>query len=254
MDTQNNKLISIIAIIITLALPIDTMASSLGAYGRAICKSAGFFCLRVAHGESWETLWPDPEERHIVMSINRLSIPLFPGIKIAVPDNLTGMSLIDFSPFPERIDPPGEKLILFNPRLLAWAAYLPDGQLLRWGPASGGAGWCPDIQQSCRTKIGTFRIYSMGSVDCKSTKFPIPKGGAPMPYCMYFYGGQALHGSPNNLPGFNASHGCVRLLVDDAEWLRNDFIAKPSKGYHATKVIVQSYAADDVQEQQDDGT
>jgi len=33
---------------------------------------------------------------------------------------------------------------------------------------------------------------------------------------MFFHGGFALHGSPS-VPGYNASHGCVRLFDDDAE-------------------------------------
>ncbi|MCX7124554.1 MAG: L,D-transpeptidase, partial [Gammaproteobacteria bacterium] len=32
----------------------------------------------------------------------------------------------------------------------------------------------------------------------------------------------ALHGS--TLPGYNASHGCVRLFFDDAKWLNQDFL------------------------------
>ena len=43
-----------------------------------------------------------------------------------------------------------------------------------------------------------------------------------MPYCMFFKGGFAMHGS-SGVPGYNASHGCVRLFVDDAQWLNQDF-------------------------------
>jgi lipoprotein-anchoring transpeptidase ErfK/SrfK len=44
---------------------------------------------------------------------------------------------------------------------------------------------------------------------------------APMPYAMKFnWAGEAIHGS-DNLPGFNASHGCVRVLEEDAKWINN---------------------------------
>lgn len=43
-----------------------------------------------------------------------------------------------------------------------------------------------------------------------------------MPWCMYFHGGFALHGS-YEVPGFNASHGCIRMFVPDAEWLNQEF-------------------------------
>ena len=44
-----------------------------------------------------------------------------------------------------------------------------------------------------------------------------------MPYCMFFHGGYALHGS-NFVPDYNASHGCVRMSPDDAQWLNEDFV------------------------------
>lgn len=44
-----------------------------------------------------------------------------------------------------------------------------------------------------------------------------------MPYCMFYSDGYALHGS-YNLPGYHASHGCVRILPEDAKWLRHEFI------------------------------
>ena len=64
-----------------------------------------------------------------------------------------------------------------------------------------------------------------------------------MPYCMYFNNGQALHGEPNGLPGYNASHGCVRLYVSDAEWLRYDFVEPPMayNKYRGTKVVILPY-------------
>jgi hypothetical protein len=39
---------------------------------------------------------------------------------------------------------------------------------------------------------------------------------------MFFKGGFAMHGS-RGVPGYNASHGCVRMFVDDAQWLNKDF-------------------------------
>ncbi|HRE32879.1 MAG TPA: L,D-transpeptidase, partial [Candidatus Berkiella sp.] len=53
--------------------------------------------------------------------------------------------------------------------------------------------------------------------------YPVGKGGAPMPYCMFFHGGYALHGS-NSVPSYNASHGCVRMAPEDAQWLNEDFV------------------------------
>lgn len=143
---------------------------------------------------------------------------------------------------PEQISPPGEKIIIVNPRIHMWGAYDANGDLLRSGMATAGNRWCPDIHRPCRTKVGTFRIYTLGSRSCKSTKFPVGRGGAPMPYCMFFNGGQGIHGSYEVVNG-NISHGCVRIHVDDAEWLRFDFVDGPNQNnnYRGTKIVILPY-------------
>lgn len=213
-------------------------------YGQYLCKKEGYSCLRVKKNQSWKSLFPDEHERDMVMRINRLNIQLYAGMVLAVPNNLNGVDVIDFSPFPKQIDAPGEKVVMVDPANNAWAAYTKEGHQLRWGPMSGGAAYCRDTQRACETHEGTYRVYSLGSSDCISHKFPLPKGGAPMPYCMYFNNGQALHGEPNGLPGYNASHGCVRLYVNDAEWLRYDFVEGPNEGNHfrGTKIMIGAYS------------
>lgn len=124
---------------------------------------------------------------------------------------------------PQQISPPGEKMVLVDPNEHAWGAYTADGRLLRSGLASAGADWCKDMNSECHTDIGSFRVRSLGSKNCASPSFPMPNGGAPMPYCMYFTRYQALHGSYEVVAG-NISHGCVRMHVGDAQWLRNHFV------------------------------
>jgi hypothetical protein len=236
------KLISLSTILIA-ALCFTPLASA-KPYGQYLCKTEGYECLRVKRNQSWKSLFPDEHERDIVMRINRLNIQLYAGMVLAVPNNLNGVDAIDFSPFPRQIEAPGEKVVMVDPANNAWAAYAKDGTQLRWGPMSGGAEYCRDTHRACETHEGTYRVYSLGSSDCISHKFPLPKGGAPMPYCMYFNNGQALHGEPNGLPGYNASHGCVRLYVNDAEWLRYDFVEGPNEGnnFRGTKVMIGAYA------------
>jgi len=137
---------------------------------------------------------------------------------------------------------PGEKVIIVNPRTHSWAAYDAKGKLVRSGMATSGGSWCKDIKRSCRTKAGHFRIFSLGSESCVSRKYPRPHGGAPMPYCMFFNGGQGLHGSPYVMRK-NVSHGCVRVTVSSAKWLRYHFVEGPKKsnGYRGTKIIIRPY-------------
>ena len=116
---------------------------------------------------------------------------------------------------------------------MAFAAYSAGGRQERWGPVSGGKGWCTDIGKPCHTAIGRFKVERKQDTECISKTFPLPDGGAEMPYCMFFHRGFAMHAS--QLPGFHASHGCVRMLYNDAKWLNTEFVTVGVKG---TEVIV----------------
>jgi len=67
------------------------------------------------------------------------------------------------------------------------------------------------------TPLGRFRIYS------KVLNEWSHKYNAPMPYSSYFTGGIALHQSAD-VPGYPASHGCVRV---PASWARDVWRAAP---------------------------
>jgi len=201
----------------------------------ARCHTGEYECVEVKRHESWHSLFPDERERDIVMRVNHTNRSLYPGMVISVPRNLASGNALDYSPLPHQLNDVHERTIVFDPKVYAWGAYDSDGTLVKWGPASGGSDWCRDLGHACHTKPGSYRIYSLGSSNCVSTIFPLPDGGAPMPYCMFFHGGQALHGSPGEVAYGNISHGCVRLFVQDAEWIRYDFAE------YGTRVIVLPY-------------
>jgi hypothetical protein len=127
--------------------------------------------------------------------------------------------------FPSTRIATGRTVFIFNPNYGAWALYDENGSLVNTGRASGGKSYCPDINRSCKTVTGVFRVIGKGGSSCFSTKFPLEtNGGAPMPYCMYFHqAGYAIHGS-NDVPNYNASHGCVRVTPDVAEWLSSNYM------------------------------
>lgn len=224
-------------------LLVFTATNIYASYGQRLCKTPGYHCQRVHSGQSWESMFPDDHDRGIVMRVNRMNTQVWAGQVIAVPKNLSNADIMDFAPFPKYLSTAGEKLIVVDPNAQAWGAYDATGNLLRWGPASSGADYCRDIDKPCRTNGGSYRVFSLGSSDCFSTKFPLPDGGAPMPYCMYFSDGQALHGEPSGLPGYNASHGCVRMYVSDAEWMRYDFVEGPNSNnkFRGTRILVRNY-------------
>lgn len=123
---------------------------------------------------------------------------------------------------------------IYNPRTLQWKAINSSGKVVKTGRGSGGRNYCPDIGRSCRTPSGTYHIISKRGASCKSSRYPKPRGGAPMPYCMFFSNMYAIHGS-YDVPNYNASHGCVRVTRKDASWLYSNFITV------GTKVIIKSY-------------
>ncbi|MBY0544028.1 MAG: L,D-transpeptidase [Gammaproteobacteria bacterium] len=122
--------------------------------------------------------------------------------------------------FPSQIPSRGVSVFIFNPHITKWAVYDEEGELIKTGQGSGGRNYCPDIHRRCHTPVGTFRVYAQEGSWCKSKKFPVGRGGAPMPYCNYFHGGFAVHGS-YEVRSYNASHGCIRVYPADAKWLQS---------------------------------
>ena len=123
---------------------------------------------------------------------------------------------------------------IYNPKSLQWTAINTDGKVIRTGHGSGGRGYCPDIHRSCRTPTGTYHIIGKGGAGCRSSRYPVGRGGAPMPYCMFFSKYYAIHGS-YDVPNRNASHGCIRVTPSDARWLHSNFIRV------GTTVVVKPY-------------
>lgn len=210
-------------------------------YGETLCHLDEYLCMIIKSGESWNSLFPNPEQRDIVRRINRMNISLKKGMILAVPKNIERLSIYDVSPFPRYIEPTNEKTIYVSQKKLAWGAYDTTGELLWWGPISSGIGKCLGVLGGCSTPSGSFRIIRKQDIDCISTVFPIradgDNGGALMPYCMHFFRGYALHGS-YELPGYRASHGCVRMFIEDARWLNEEFIDSPDDGLQGTRVVI----------------
>ncbi len=208
-------------------------------YGTGLCGYPQYECIKVESGQSWETLFPDENQRDIVQRVNRTYNPLWTGKIIAVPKNLAYLTAFDVAPFPLKI-PEHQKQIIVDQDKLAFAAYDAQGNLVRWGPISSGRDKCSDSNHSCRTLTGIYRVFSKENEKCTSDVFPIGKGGAKMPFCMFFHKGFALHGS-DDIPGVRASHGCVRMFIQDAKWLNLSFVELSSErnNFMGTTIIVR---------------
>jgi L,D-transpeptidase ErfK/SrfK len=231
---------TITTLIIALALSPLSAALARQHYGLNYCSVPGFSCITVKSGQTWQRLFPDDYQQEVVKRLNRMNTRLYTGMQIAIPDDLINTDIMDISPFPLHVDSDGEKMVVVDPNVLAWGAYDPSGNLVHWGPIAGGRSYCADVGRVCRTVTGKFAFYHKLGSGCESSKFPVGEGGAPMPYCMFFHGGFALHASPI-VPGYHDSHGCVRLFLEDAKWLNEDFIELSSDTKKGTTVIVNPY-------------
>lgn len=210
-------------------------------FSEVLCKKPDFVCKKISTGQTWKSLFPNSETRDIVQRLNRMNIRLKHGMTIAIPNNLERLTIFDIAPFPRYVESEGEKIIYIDKTQLAWGAYNAEGELVWWGPISSGKKSCPNVLGGCTTPEGIFRIIRKNDASCISTSFPRRSngihGGAEMPFCMHFFKGYALHGS-RELPGYPASHGCVRLFLKDAEWLNEVFIDIPGGGMPGTQVII----------------
>jgi hypothetical protein len=206
-------------------------------YGEQLCKQQGFKCLKIKRSDSWGSLFPKAKERELYKRINRMNAFLKAGMTLAIPNNPS-----DYLPMPLTVSEQTKPLLVVNKQRQAWAAYDKHGNLIRWGPVSTGRSICGASNQSCKTPSGHYHALYKKGKNCYSGSYPKlisgEQGGAPMPYCIYFYKGYTIHGS-NDLPGYPSSHGCVNLFMDDARWLNEQFIKTAQDGYPGTGILIQ---------------
>jgi len=148
------------------------------------------------------------DEQRIIFALNRIDFGrLGVGSELIIPDTLV-TDLIKYSPFPENIEILDSipKTLLIAQRIQGFALY-ENGKLIRWGPVSSG-------KESTPTPNGLhYANYK--------TKLKISTVDAAwkMPYYfnfMNFYG-VGIH--EYSLPGYPASHACVRLYQEDARFI-----------------------------------
>ncbi|HLB56450.1 MAG TPA: L,D-transpeptidase [Coxiellaceae bacterium] len=202
----------------------DEQAASQHNYGRTLCNNPNYFCRPVGKNDHWYSLFPNYLQRQEVMRLNRTNVALMYRNWLVVPKDFNKTTYMDMSPLPKHIDTHGQKEVYVNLSLFAFGAYDKTGKLIYWGPVSSGRKKCFDTNGICSTATGNFRVFRMEGKNCISHEFPMEThGGYPMPYCMYFHNGTALHYS--TLSGFiNRSDGCVRMFKADAQWLNKKFV------------------------------
>jgi lipoprotein-anchoring transpeptidase ErfK/SrfK len=172
-------------------------------------KPPTFHALQIANAKSLSSLKSTLGEQGIdlVLKLNRLdSKHVRRGTTLVVPD--APGDLMALSPFPLELETAGSlpKLILVSREAQAFGAY-ESGKLVYWGPTSTG-------KKSTQTPAG---LYSTNWKKKETRSSVNPAWILPWAFNLDNIGGIAFH--EYDLPGFPASHGCVRLLNQDAQWI-----------------------------------
>jgi lipoprotein-anchoring transpeptidase ErfK/SrfK len=148
-----------------------------------------------------------PEKMLLVFKLNRRDLRhLKQGDSIVLPNK--GDSELTYSPFPLQIPELDslKKILFVSRKIQAFAAY-EKGILVKWGPTSTGKKTTPTPEKLYHTNWKSLETHS--TVD--------------EAWILKWYfnldnlEGISLH--EYELPGYPASHSCVRLLASDAEWI-----------------------------------
>lgn len=150
------------------------------------------------------------EEVHNILAINRLDFKnRWRADTLVVPDKME-KDFKAYSPFPSNISLAKDihKLALFSYPIHAYALY-ENGNLIKWGPTSMG-------KKSSPTRIG------LGFTNWKK-KLAISTSNSEWKLRWNFnvFNFQGIGWHQYDLPGYHASHSCMRLLEEDAEWMYN---------------------------------
>ena len=152
------------------------------------------------------------ERLAMVQFMNRVYLnDLAVGDTLIVPSRL-GLDPRAYAPFPRRYEGAAgfDKLFVIHKGVQAWAAY-EDGDLERWGLVNTGAAESP-------TPAGRFN-FNWKELDRVSTLSP-PGERWRMRWVFNFHHARGIHVHQYRMPnGEPASHGCVRLITDDAKWI-----------------------------------
>lgn len=143
---------------------------------------------------------------------------LIVGMMIKVPKNLEKAK--SYEPLPIFIkEKKNAKKFIFVSLVEQWFGFYEYGKLVFSGPISSGKKECVDAgknkKRSCETPEGEFYTLAVHK-NHASSKYKYSNGkNIPMPFGVFIEkGGYWLH--EGVLPGWPDSHGCIRLMKEDA--------------------------------------
>ncbi|SDR67224.1 L,D-transpeptidase [Gramella sp. MAR_2010_147] len=148
------------------------------------------------------------EQLQTILALNRIEKNGIRPEKLIVVPDCASDEFNAYSPFPENINflqciP---KTVLISQRVQAFGLY-ENGELIKWGPVSTG-------KNSTRTPNG----LNYGNYKAKRKISTVDESWV-LPYYFNFMNFEGVGVHQYALPGYPASHGCVRLYMDDAKYI-----------------------------------
>jgi hypothetical protein len=145
------------------------------------------------------------ENMFLIFKLNRLDRD-----HIRDNDTLVVPNIFDerLAPFPAWLEAARDihKIIIVSRRAQVFAAY-DSGMLVRWGPTSTG-------KKKTRTPEGLYAANWK-----KDTAISTVDPSWILPWCVNIHNTEGISFHQFDLPGYPASHSCIRLLVEDATWI-----------------------------------
>ena len=150
------------------------------------------------------------DDQKLILALSRLDLKnKWRSDTLVIPDKIDE-TLMSYSPFPRNVAVLSnvQKIVFFSYPIQAYALY-EKGNLVKWGPTSLG-------KKSAQTKRGLMfanwkKELAISTVD-KDWK---------LPYNFNIHNTLGIGWHQYDLPGFPASHSCLRLLEEDAKFLYN---------------------------------
>ena len=148
------------------------------------------------------------DERAAILALNRLDSKNKGRADTLVIPAKIDTTLMSYTPFPTQLEilKDVRKFVVFSYPLQAYGVYA-NGVLLKWGPTSMG-------KKSAQTKRGLMftnwkKKLAISTVDSEWK----------LPYNFNIENHLGIGWHQYDLPGFPASHSCLRLLMKDAQWM-----------------------------------
>ena len=157
--------------------------------------------------DSFKSRYSEAQQK-VIYAINRIEAnKVRIGKSIVIPDTLFN-DIFNYSPFPKNMELLRDipKTVLISQRIQGFALY-ENGNLIKWGPVSSG-------KNSTPTPNG----LHYGNYKAKKKISTVDEAWV-LPYYFNFMNFEGVGVHQYALPGYPASHACVRLYMDDAQYI-----------------------------------